>query len=63
MCVWPSPVGQAKYKEFKEGWVYEQTLVIVVELSESGEPLGPATRHLHGAGEDAVEKLNLLSLG
>lgn len=59
----PLPVGQAEYEELEEGGVYEQTLVIVVQLSESGEPFGPATRHLHGAGEDAVEELNLLSLG
>lgn len=56
------PVGQSQNKQLQEGGVDERVLVISVELGEAWDAVRPGPRHLHGAGQQAVEELDLLSL-
>jgi len=57
-----SPMSQSQDEELEEGGVYEQVLVVAVELGETWQPLGPAPRGFHGDGEQPIEELDLLGV-
>lgn len=52
-------MSQSQDKQLQEGRVYEQVLILALELGEPGEPVGPASRGLHGDGEQPVEELDV----
>lgn len=57
-----SPVSQSQDKQLQEGRVYEQVLIVTLELGEAGKPVGPASRGLHRDGEQPVEELDVLRI-
>lgn len=57
-----SPVCQAQHEELEEGRLEEQILVGFGQVGEAGDLLRPAADDLHGAGEQVVELLDVLSV-
>lgn len=54
------PVSQSQDKQLQESRVYEQVLIVTLQLGEAGQPVGPALCGLHRDGEEPVEELDVL---
>lgn len=58
----PSPVSQPEHEELEEGRVNQQGLVIPRQIGESRQAVGPGSCHLHGAGQQSVEEMDVLGV-
>lgn len=56
------PVSQSQDKQLQKGRVYEQVLIVALQLGEAGQPVSPAPRGLHRDGEQPVEELDVLGV-
>ena len=56
------PVSQSQHEQLQEGGVYEQVLVVAVELGEARKPVSPATCGIHGGSEKPIKELDVLGV-
>lgn len=57
-----SPVRQPQDEEFQEGGFKEKILILLREIGEARDLLRPASNDLHGARQEIIELLDVLSV-
>lgn len=57
--LWLGAVCQAKDEELQEGRLQQEVLVLLGQLAEALDLLGPLADDVHGAGEEVVELLHV----
>lgn len=56
------PVCQPQHEQLQEGGFKEQVLVRFRKISEAGDFFCPSSDDLHGAGQEIIELLDVLSV-